>query len=714
MCIQSPVVTNANKVVVVDKNRRRGNERNSQRRVPRQTPVYSEQNDAETISGTTGELIDTPRRSTSGALLSHRVRVRRQAQLMMNGLLVLLIAVAAGGIWFFTIERRYQARVYPNITILGVNIGGLSRDEATQALVDHLRPFRETPIVLNFEGRNWNVTGAELGMDVSYQSSIEQAFTIGRSHDMLTNMQTIWQVVKSGLEIPVTVVVDERTAQQSVSRVAPVINRSPSDPKVVLEGTAINFVGGSVGRILLIDETVARIREVLPLMAKQQPVALATRELPMNITQAAKDNAQKRLKTLVGQPFVVTVGENEYTWTSEELARMVEYVQADPQGNPNGYTLSLNPYLIERRIERIAEETQTKPVYPRVKWDSGVLSIIKAGVAGWRLNKQEARDLIRANIDNGVRSAVLVPRFVPIPVDATNLNTLGIVGLVSEGKSDFTGSAAYRVTNIQAGLAVLDGVLIPPGDEFSFNETIGAIDETQGFVEGYAIVQQRTQLEFGGGICQDSTTVFRAAFWAGLPITERWGHSFYISWYDKYGPTGMDSTIFTGGPDLKFLNDTGHWLLIQTTSDAKTGVASVKFYGTPTNRTVEMIQTISNRITAPIEPVYVTDEDQPVGAVKQSDRARDGITIDIARTIIDPDGKVRPPEVYRTRFKPWPNIYVFHPEDLENGIPKIEMPEPQGNLNTPGVTSASGVRFISASQTAPLEDAPKPTEADVP
>ena len=702
------------KVVVVDKNRRRGLERQTKRQNQRITPVYSQQNDAETISGQATPANDTPRRSTSSALLSHRVRVRRQGQLMMNGLLVLLIAVAAGGVWFLSIERRYQDRVYPNISILGVNIGGLSKSEATQALVDHLKPFRDTPIVLSYEGRNWNVSGTELGMEVSYLDSIDQAFTIGRSRDMLTNMETIWQVMKSGLEIPVTVVVDERKTQESVARLVPVIDRPAQDPAVVLNGTTLRFVGGAVGRMVLIDETVARIREVLPLMAKQQPVTVATRELPMNITQAAKDAAQQRMTALVGQPLVVRVGDAEYTWTSDELSRMVEYVQTDAQGGPTGYTLSLNPYMIERRIDKIAEETQTKPVYPRVKWDLGVLTITKPGVPGWRLNKQEARDLITTTIDNGVRNVTLVPRYVPIPVNETNLNTLGIVELVSEGNSDFSGSAAYRVTNIQAGLNVLDGVLIPPGDEFSFNETIGAIDETQGFVEGYAIVQQRTQLEFGGGICQDSTTVFRAAFWAGLPITERWGHSFYISWYDKYGPTGMDSTIFTGGPDLKFLNDTGKWLLIQTSSNPKTGIASVKFYGTPTGRKVEMIQNIYNRVSAPVDPVFVTDEEQPAGAVKQSDRARDGITIDIARTIIDPNGTVRAPEIYRTRFKPWPNIYVFNPADLENGLPKIEMPEPQGNLNTPGVTAEIGVRYINASETAPVEDAPKPTEAEAP
>lgn len=678
------------------------------------TPRYTRQNDAETVRGTTDELVDTPRRGTSGALLARRVQIRRRGQLMMNGLLILLIAVAAGGVWFLSIERRYQNRVYPNISVLGVNIGGLSVDEATQALVDHLRPFRDAPIVLRYEGRQWNVSGAELGMELSYVDSIEQAFTVGRSGDMVANMETIWQVMKSGFEIPVTVVVDERKAQESVARLVPVVNRAPRDPLVQLDGQAMRFVGGEPGRMLLVDQTVARIREVLPLMNTQQPITLETRELPMNITQAAKDAAQQRLQQLIGEPFVVNVGENVYTWTPEELARMVEYVQVGPDGQPTAYTVSLNPYAIERRIEKIADETQTKPVYPRVKWEEGKLTITREGTPGWRLNKYEARDLILASIDKGVRSVTLVPRYAAIPVTADNLDSLGIVDLVSEGKSDFSGSAAYRVTNIQAGLKILDGILIPPGEEFSFNENIGAIDETQGFVEGYAIVSSRTQLEFGGGICQDSTTVFRAAFWAGLPITERWGHSFYISWYDKYGPTGMDSTIFTGGPDLRFLNDTGHWLLMQTSSNAKTGVATVRLYGTPNNRKVEMIQTISNRISAPTEPVYVTDPEQPAGAVKQSDRARDGITIDIARTITMPDGTVREPEIFKTRFKPWPNIFVFHPDNLVDGVPNIELPPPQPNLSTPGVTAAEGVRYISATETAPVAEAPQPTEHEAP
>lgn len=644
----------------------------------------------------------------SRALTLRRRQMQRRAQLMMSGLLVVLILLGAGGLWFLSIERRYQQRIYPNIFVLGVNVGGLQVDEAEQALQTHFRAFTDVPVVLTFEGKSWRVSGDELGLSMHIHESVQQAYKIGRTRDMIGNMQTIWQTLQRSVAIPVMVVVDEHKAQASVARLARVIDQPASDPRVYMQGTTLAVQRGRAGRMLLVDETVARIRETLPLLTSQQ-VTIATRELLPRVSEAAITAAQNRVNMLVGQPVVIQVSDQEYTWNSDELAHMVEFVQrpsATAQGDE--YQIFLNPYQIEHRIEKIAQETQTIPVYPRVAWNGGDLKITRQGSPGWRLNKHEGRDTVVNSIDQGQRTVVLKPRYVAIPVDDTNIHTLGIRELVSEGKSDFTGSAPYRVTNIQAGLALLDGVLIAPGEEFSFNDTVGAIDETNGFVKGYAIIQQRTQLEFGGGICQDSTTVFRAAFWAGLPITERWGHSFYISWYDKYGPTGMDSTIFTGGPDLKFLNDTGHWLLMQTYANPKTGVASVKLYGTSPQRRVELVQQIYDRVPAPTQPIYVVDEEQQQGVVKQSDRARDGLTIDIQRTIIDADGTVHQPEKYRTRFKPWPNIYVFNPSDFANGTPLIPMPPAQPNLNTPSLTPDGGVRYIAPDKTAPLAEAPQP------
>jgi vancomycin resistance protein YoaR len=645
-------------------------------------------------------------RQRSRALTVRRRQIQRRAQFMMSGLLVVLILIAAGGVWFLSIERRYQQRIYPNVSILGVNVGGLQPAEAEAAITDHFRAFTDAPVILNFEGRSWRVSGNDLGLVMGVNDSVQQAYKIGRTRDMMSNVQTIWQTLQQSMSVPVLIVVDEAKAQASVARLAAIVDAPARDPKLHMEGTTLVVKDGKPGRMLLVDETVARIRETLSLLVSQQQVTVATRELSPRVSNAAIQAARARVVDLISQPVTIKVNNKEFVWSSDELARMIEIVQQSDKNDIDSYQVFLNPYQIERRMEVIGETTQTIPVYPRVAWNGGDLQIIKAGAPGWRINKHESRDLLVNNVDQGIRTIELNPRYVAVPIDKNNLNSLGITELVSEGKSDFTGSAPYRVTNIQAGLALLDGVLIAPGDEFSFDDTIGDIDETNGFVKGYAIVESRTQLEFGGGICQDSTTVFRAAFWAGLPITERWGHSFYISWYDKYGPTGMDATIFTGGPDLKFLNDTGRWLLMQTYANPKTGVASVRLYGTSPKRTVEMTQVIRDRVTAPTVPVYVTDPEQPAGAVKQSDHARDGLTIEIVRTVTEADGTARDPDKYTTRFKPWPNIYVFNPVDLAGNAPQIPMPPPSPNLRTPNETPAGGVRYIAADKIVPAPTAP--------
>ena len=645
-------------------------------------------------------------RQRSRALTVRRRQIQRRAQFMMSGLLVVLILIAAGGVWFLSIERRYQQRIYPNVSILGVNVGGLQPAEAEAAIIEHFRAFTDAPVILNFEGRSWRVSGNDLGLVMGVHDSVQQAYKIGRTRDMMSNVQTIWQTLQQSVAVPVLIVVDEAKAQASVARLASIIDAPAHDPKLHMEGTTLVVKDGKPGRMLLVDETVARIRETLSLLVSQQQVTVATRELAPRVTNAAVQAARARVVDLISQPVTIKVNNEEFVWSSDDLARMIEIVQQSDKNGIDSYQVFLNPYQIERRMEVIGQTTQTIPVYPRVAWNGGDLQIIKAGAPGWRINKHESRDLVVNNVDQGIRTIALNPRYVAVPIDKNNLSSLGITELVSEGKSDFTGSAPYRVTNIQAGLVLLDGVLIAPGEEFSFDDTIGDIDETNGFVKGYAIVESRTQLEFGGGICQDSTTVFRAAFWAGLPITERWGHSFYISWYDKYGPTGMDATIFTGGPDLKFLNDTGHWLLMQTYSNPKTGVASVRLYGTSPKRKVEMTQVIRDRVTAPTAPVYVTDVEQPAGAVKQSDHARDGLTIEIVRTVTDADGTARDPDKYTTRFKPWPNIYVFNPVDLAGNTPQIPMPPPSPNLRTPNETPNGGVRYIGPDKIVPVTTTP--------
>ena len=160
-------------------------------------------------------------------------------------------------------------------------------------------------------------------------------------------------------------------------------------------------------------------------------------------------------------------------------------------------------------------------------------------------------------------------------------NDLGINELVAEGVSNFTGSPHNRIVNINVGATKFNGVIVKPGAEFSFDDILGPVDGQHGFLPELVIKADGVTPEFGGGLCQVSTTTFRAAMNAGLPITARRNHSFAVQYY---APQGTDATIYPGSADLKFINNLSSSLLIATHIDGKK--LYFDFYGTKDTRQV--------------------------------------------------------------------------------------------------------------------------------
>jgi vancomycin resistance protein YoaR len=164
-------------------------------------------------------------------------------------------------------------------------------------------------------------------------------------------------------------------------------------------------------------------------------------------------------------------------------------------------------------------------------------------------------------------------------------NNLGINELIGEGISSFKGSPNNRRHNIAVGLEKFKGIIIPPGQEFSFNQNLGPVTAEAGFLPELVIKgSEGTIPELGGGLCQVSTTVFRAAMAAGLPITDRRNHAYAVQYYS---PQGTDATIYPGSADLKFVNNTPASVLIWTyEKDANTLIFD--FYGTKDGRKVTL------------------------------------------------------------------------------------------------------------------------------
>lgn len=643
----------------------------------RKNPLADEGREAprprrEHIPDSDGVVSPTPARTRqqreqaaeSGAV---RSRSRRSSPLLRpfslrQFLMVLLIAVLTAPLILpYAIHLLYINRAIPGVSIQGVPLGNLDRQSIQTIVAARHLTFTRHPLTLSYKGQVWNPSLEELGVTIDPQQIADTAFMTGKHGGPLTRWQELVMLVQDGIDSAPQLVIDEPQLQTYLLGIAEEFEYSPRDAELSVAGGVVNGTPGVTGRQVLVDETAHEIVVALQTLTAQE-VTIRSRDLPPAIDDQDLQVAQVQAQHLLTPTMVLTHRDQIYRWEPEKLAELVHIDAGDEQ-----LKVEIDQEQLAEAVEGLAQRVDSGSVEPRLGFQDGALQIVAAGREGWRIKQKKAVERIIA----ALQSTTTTRRTVALPIEnlypgitASNLDDLGIVELVAEGKSSFAGSADYRITNIKAGAAHLDGVLIAPGEEFSFNTQIGDINAENGFVEGYAVIGNRTQLEWGGGICQDSTTVFRAAFWAGLPITERHAHPFYISWYDRfaYGPygdgPGMDATIYTGISDLKFVNDTGNWLLMQTEIDEANQVFTVQLYGTKPDRTVRFDGPyISNEVPAPSTPVYVEDASRPAGTVFQSDVARQGRDIVVHR-IIEKDGVEVESTAFFTRFKPWPNVFV--------------------------------------------------------
>ncbi len=549
-------------------------------------------------------------------------------------------------------------RAMPGVSIRGAPVGGMSRAEIETLLASQYEAFLRTPLTLVFEGRVWQPSLDDLGVQFEMEQTAALALGVGRTGDLGRRIEELRALRQNGgVDIAPRLQVDVSRLQRYLTGLASEIEQPPRDAALSIAAGKVLPTSARAGRQLLVDATALDILHALQSL-EPRAVPLRTRILEPTLADEDIAAAVADAELLLSRPLELRQGERRWTWDQERIAEMLTISVIDGR-----MFVDIDQARLERAVARLAQLVDSPSAEPRVAFRNGRLQIVEPGQDGLRLKQPEAVEAIRRALRTQEHLIELPVEVVRPQITLETLPSLGIVELVAEGKSSFAGSAEYRITNIKAGAARMNGVLIPPGAEFSFNTQLGAVDAEHGFVQGYAVIGNRTQLEWGGGVCQVSTTVFRAAFWAGLPITERHAHPFYISWYDAFSfpdqaAPGMDATIYTGVQDLKFVNDTGHWLLMEAIADTNAQVLSVRLYGTRPDRRVTVVgPEITNIVAPPAQVVYVNDPSLPAGVVRQTDRARRGMDIKVYRVITE-GGVQRTPELFFTRFKAWPDVFV--------------------------------------------------------
>jgi vancomycin resistance protein YoaR len=266
---------------------------------------------------------------------------------------------------------------------------------------------------------------------------------------------------------------------------------------------------------------------------------------------------------------------------------------------------------------------------------------------------------------------------------------MGIVDKVGVYETIYGGDP-NRVHNVQLVAHLVDHKLISPGSTFSFNGTTGERTAAKGFREAPVIINGELQTGLGGGICQVSTTIFNAAYEAGLPITSRTNHALYISHY----PLGRDATVNYPDIDLKFVNDTGHWLLLRTFVGSSSLVAVL--YGTPVHRRVETQTSPLREISAP--PVERTEDPTlPKGETVVDDDGEPSRSTSVRRLVYAPSGKLLSDST-------WYSSYRSEPKLVRVGTK--EQPKPE--KKKPGATTTTQTTTTTTTQTTPTTTVPEP------
>jgi vancomycin resistance protein YoaR len=463
------------------------------------------------------------------------------------------------------------------------------------------------------------------------------------------------------------IVFDQRVAVQYLSQIAGQINQPLTEASFMLDGTNVIATPGQVGRELKMEATLIYLGAQLQTFSDGE-VPLVVQELQPQIldVSAASETARQILSaplTLV-IPNATPGDAGPYVYNQQIIANMLGVQRVG-----NGVQVALNQKGLRDMLVPIKTNVDRQAADAKFIFndDTRQLDVIGESKVGRSLEIEATIKAINEALLRGEHTVSLVVNETQPKVPATATGQeLGITELVHAETSYFYGSSAERIQNIEAAAARFHGVLVAPGETFSMGATMGDVSLDNGFAEALIIYGGRTIKGVGGGVCQVSTTLFRAVFNAGYPVVERTPHAYRVGYYEQ-GPSGgsdarlagLDATVYFPLVDFKFTNDTPYWILMETYMGSSS--LTWKLYSTKDGRTVTYDTTgITDVVQAP-PPTYEENPELRKNEMKQVDWAANGADVTVTRTVMK-DGVLYFQDQFTTHYQPWQAICQYGPD----------------------------------------------------
>ena len=571
--------------------------------------------------------------------------------LLVALVLAALLSVAAGiGLYQYV----YQDRIFMGVHAAGVDLGGLTRAEAAEMVRQRVDYFDRARIQVKFNAKTWEASPARLGGSLPVTTIVDDAFTYGRSGPLLDRLQAQLDLYRARAEVPLRSQFTPQAAQEFVRAIASEIDRPARNASLTIANGKVETTPGQEG--WEVDQaTVVQAIEDRILRMADEPITVAYVKAQPAITDVSAVKAQT--ERIIGAPVTLTFQDKQWTLSPAQIADMVVFYQeAGPDGKPT-IVPRVRQDMLTPWVDALPAQVNRDPQDAAIHWNGQRVVATRASVVGYQMDVAETLKRVNTALVSTERTIPAVVLERKPSIDSNNLDALGIKELVVRGQTQFKGSPPERIHNIQVAANKFNDVLVPPGEVFSFAEHLGNVTAAEGYVEALVIVGNKTEQDYGGGVCQVSSTVFRAAFFGGFPIVERYAHAYRVSYYEEGVGPGLDATVFTPQVDFKFRNDTPNWLLIRTEMDAKNQALSFLFYGTKPDRQVTME---GPRILSetPAKPaVYQRDPTLKPGQVKQVDWAHPGADVVVSR-VVKNAGQPDRRDTFRSVYQPWQDVFL--------------------------------------------------------
>ncbi|PIY96162.1 MAG: hypothetical protein COY66_04840 [Candidatus Kerfeldbacteria bacterium CG_4_10_14_0_8_um_filter_42_10] len=575
---------------------------------------------------------------------------------------IFVVLIIGGAVLIY--PNYYHNKVFPGIKVGSIDLSGKTYLEALDLIDSPINSFNKEGLVFTYQEEKVALQPTLVGTDIgsSYEiltfdsnATIQEAYSFGRRGNYWSNFKEQLAALIYGQPINLNYYFNAKEVENSLIQNYSQFEFPHKDASLNFNQNAFSIIPEEQGRIFdyqtIVNEMADNVRNL-----EFQPVYLELEPDPPQITENQAVSLLIQAEAIADfAPLTVRYGEQNWEINKETFSDWLDFRFTDSNStSQNEIWVGLNPERAGDYLESLREKIDVPVKEGKFKIEEGKVTQFQASQPGISLAILSSVQALESNFIKGnKKEAELMVQEEQPEITTENINNLGIRELIGTGKSDFSGSPRNRRANIQLGADKLNGILIKPEEEFSLLKALGKFEASEGWLPELVIKGNKTVPELGGGACQFGTTMFRAALDTGLPVTSRRNHSYTVSYYY---PIGTDATIYDPAPDLKFINDTKNYILLQTKIEGNELI--FEMWGTKDGRIVEKTDPRLSGWQSPPPTKTIETEDLAPGQVKCTERAHQGVSAEFDYKVTYSDGEVKE-ETFQSKYKPWQEVCLL-------------------------------------------------------